>query len=42
MIGQGMHGFVGNDDVTFDDLDKELANPTDLRVFAIAQALEEG
>ena len=42
MIGQGMHGFVGNDDVTFDDLDKELANPTDLRVFAIAQALEQG
>ncbi len=42
MIGQGMHGFVGNDHVRFDDLDKELANPTDLRIFAIAQALEEG
>ena len=43
MIGQGMHGFVGNDHkVHFDDLDSELANPTDLRVFAIAQALEEG
>ena len=41
MIGQGMHGFVGND-VTFPDADKELENPTDLRVFAIAQALEQG
>ena len=36
MIGQGMHGFVGNDSVEFEDLDHELAHPTDLRVFAIA------
>ena len=42
MIGQGMHGFVGNDHTAFDNLDEELANPTDLRIFAIAQALEEG
>ena len=42
MIGQGMHGFVGNDELHFDDLDKELSRPTDLRVFSIAQALEEG
>ncbi len=42
MIGQGMHGFVGNDSVEFEDLDHELAHPTDLRVFAIAQALEKG
>ena len=42
MIGQGMHGFVGNDHIHFDNLDEELANPTDLRIFAIAQALEEG
>ncbi|MBQ8055963.1 MAG: carbamoyl-phosphate synthase (glutamine-hydrolyzing) large subunit, partial [Paludibacteraceae bacterium] len=42
MIGQGMHGFVGNDHTRFEDLDSELANPTDLRIFAIAQALEEG
>ena len=41
MIGQGMHGFVGNN-VQFDDLDKELANPTDLRIFAIAVAFEQG
>ena len=42
MIGQGMHGFVGNDHLRFDNLDEELSNPTDLRIFAIAQALEEG
>ena len=42
MIGQGMHGFVCNDNVHFDDLDEELANPTDMRIFAIAQALEDG
>ena len=42
MIGQGMHGFVGNNDIHFDNLDEELANPTDLRIFAVAQALEQG
>jgi len=42
MIGQGMHGFVGNDHTKFDNLDDALENPTDLRIFAIAQALEEG
>ena len=42
MIGQGMHGFVGNDHTRFDNLEEELSNPTDLRIFAIAQALEEG
>ena len=29
MIGQGMHGFVGNDHTKFDNLDEELSNPTD-------------
>ena len=42
MIGQGMHGFVGNENLHFDDLERELSHPTDLRIFAIAQALEEG
>ena len=42
MIGQGMHGFVGNEHTHFDNLDEELANPTDLRIFSIASALEEG
>ena len=42
MIGQGLHGFVGNNHTNFDDLDDALQHPTDLRIFAIAQALEEG
>ncbi|MCP9612940.1 carbamoyl-phosphate synthase (glutamine-hydrolyzing) large subunit [Coprobacter tertius] len=42
MIGQGMHGFEGNNDLEFDNLDQELANPTDLRIFAIATALDKG
>jgi carbamoyl-phosphate synthase large subunit len=42
MIGQGMHGFVGNRELEFNNLDEELSNPTDLRIFAIAKAFEEG
>ena len=42
MIGQGMHGFVGNNDIHFDNLEEELANPTDLRIFAVAEALMQG
>ncbi len=40
MIGQGMHGFTGNREVSFDDIEKELAEPTDLRIFSIAEALD--
>jgi len=42
MIGQGMHGFVGNNNLQFDNLDDVLSNPTDLRIFAIAVAFEKG
>ncbi len=42
MIGQGMHGFVANRDLVFDDIDKELQEPTDMRIFVIAAALEKG
>ncbi len=42
MIGQGMHGFVGNTGLKFDDLDYALSHPTDMRIFAIAQAFEQG
>ena len=42
MIGQGMHGFVGNNDLHFENVEEILKHPTDLRIFAIAQALEEG
>ena len=44
MIGQGMHGFVGNNtkEIPADELDKALKAPTDTRVFAISQALHSG
>lgn len=44
MIGQGMHGFVANADavVTDPDLDHELSEPTDTRIFSIAAAFESG
>jgi len=42
MIGQGMHGFVGNHELEFKNLDEELSNPTDLRIFAVAKAFESG
>ncbi|MGI6073079.1 MAG: carbamoyl-phosphate synthase (glutamine-hydrolyzing) large subunit [Fermentimonas sp.] len=42
MIGQGMHGFVGNKNITFDDVEESLSKPTDLRIFAIADAFEKG
>ena len=42
MIGQGMHGFVGNRDLTFENIDKELNEPTDMRIFVIAEAFAKG
>jgi carbamoyl-phosphate synthase large subunit len=42
MIGQGMHGFTGNLKLDFRDIEKELAEPTDMRIFVIAEALEKG
>jgi len=42
MIGQGMHGFTGNREIKFGDIEKELAEPTDMRIFSIAEALEKG
>jgi carbamoyl-phosphate synthase large subunit len=42
MIGQGMHGFTGNRDLDFEDIEKELSEPTDMRIFSIAEALEKG
>jgi carbamoyl-phosphate synthase large subunit len=42
MIGQGMHGFTGNRELKFGDLEKELAEPTDMRIFVIAEALDKG
>uniref|UniRef100_A0A7V3E8A0 Carbamoyl-phosphate synthase (Glutamine-hydrolyzing) large subunit n=1 Tax=Ignavibacterium album TaxID=591197 RepID=A0A7V3E8A0_9BACT len=41
MLDVGMKGFVGND-LQFENLDKELSEPTDKRIFAIAEALKRG
>ena len=42
MIGQGMHGFVENKNISIPDIDKALAEPTDRRIFVIAKALRQG
>lgn len=43
MVGQGLHGFVGNrDNDFFDKLDYELENPTDMRIIAIEDAFTKG
>jgi len=42
MVGQGTHGFVGNNDIEFDDIDKALSAPTDMRIYSIASAFEAG
>lgn len=42
MIGQGMHGFTGNRNLGFEDIEEELKEPTDMRIFSIAEALDNG
>ena len=42
MIGQGMHGFVGNHELKINDIDHNLSDPTDNRIFVIAKAMSEG
>ncbi|MCH5246910.1 MAG: carbamoyl-phosphate synthase (glutamine-hydrolyzing) large subunit [Muribaculaceae bacterium] len=42
MIGQGMHGFVGNHELKVGDVEKALREPTDKRIFVIAQAMQQG
>lgn len=43
MVGQGMHGFVGNrEEISIEALEEELVNPTDRRIFAIAEAFYKG
>lgn len=42
MIGQGMHGFVENKDISIPDIDKGLSEPTDKRIFVIAKAMQHG
>ncbi len=42
MTGRGMHGFVENKEVSRDNIELALKEPTDMRVFAIATALRHG
>ncbi|MCQ2202874.1 MAG: carbamoyl-phosphate synthase (glutamine-hydrolyzing) large subunit [Bacteroidales bacterium] len=42
MVGQGTHGFVGNQPLKGMDIVEELKNPTDKRVYAIAEGFEKG
>lgn len=42
MIGQGMHGFVGNREIKVADINQALADPTDKRIFIISQAMTQG
>ena len=42
MIGQGMHGFVGNKELKVKDIDKALRKPTDERIFVISKAFRVG
>jgi carbamoyl-phosphate synthase large subunit len=41
MIGQGAHGFVGNRDLVIENIQEELANPTEMRIFVIEKAFEK-
>ncbi|MDX1286156.1 MAG: carbamoyl-phosphate synthase large subunit, partial [Draconibacterium sp.] len=43
MVGLGMHGFVANrEEITIEGIEDELVNPTDRRIFAIAEAFNKG
>ena len=42
MIGQGMHGFVSNSALRISNIDHALAEPTDKRIFVIAEAFARG
>ena len=42
MIGQGMHGFVDNNELAIADIDAALREPTDKRIFVLSKALQHG
>ena len=43
MVGLGMHGFVANkQEINIEEIESELTNPTDRRIFAIAEAFNKG
>lgn len=42
MVGLGMHGFVANkEEINIPEIEEELTNPTDRRIFAIAEAFNK-
>lgn len=42
MIGQGLHGFVGNRGIEVEDIEQALCEPTDKRILVIEKAFEAG
>ncbi|MFH1652809.1 MAG: carbamoyl-phosphate synthase (glutamine-hydrolyzing) large subunit [Pseudomonadota bacterium] len=42
MLAIGAHGLIGDDAFQIDDIEEELKNPTDERIFAIALAFKHG
>ncbi len=42
MIGQGLHGFVGNHELEIENVDAALKAPTDKRVLVVEKALHSG
>ena len=42
MIGQGMHGFVGTRPMDIENIDEALSQPTDKRIFVVAEAMHRG
>ena len=42
MLQVGVYGLVANENYSFRDLEKELRQPTDERLFGVAEALEKG
>ena len=42
MIGQGLHGFVGNKEIKIDDIRQSLSAPTDKRILVIEKAFFDG
>ena len=42
MIGQGMHGFVGNKELRVSDMNDALLHATDNRIFVLSKAMQMG
>ena len=42
MIGQGLHGFVGNKELQIEDIEGSLKAPTDKRILVVEKAMHQG